>query len=69
MTEPTKKFIIYNHTKVSDYIIFKLITKVIDEGLISNNGKNYCYVVRFGVCTIEMIKTKYGYKVIVLDGK
>jgi len=65
----TEKFIIENHTNISDYVVMKRITKIIDMGLISNDKKEYCYVTRFVGCFIEMIKTKYGYKILILESK
>jgi len=65
----TEEFIIENHTNISDYVVMKRITKIIDMGLLSNNGKQYCYATRFAGCFIEMIKKKYGYKILILEDK
>ena len=67
--EATKKFIIENYTNISDCVVMRRIAKVINMGLLSNYGKEYCYATRFAGCIIEMIKTKYGYKVLILEEK
>jgi len=65
----TEKFIIENHTNISDYVVMKRVTKIIDMGLLSNNNTQYCYATRFVGCFIEMLKKKYGYKVLILEDK
>ena len=65
----TEKFIIENHTNISDYVIMKRVTKIIDMGLLSNNNTQYCYATRFVGCFIEMIKKNYGYKILILGDK
>ena len=67
--EVTKKFIIENHTDIGDHIIMERIVHIMDMGLISNNKKQYCHATRFVGCVVEMIKTKYGYRILILDSK
>jgi hypothetical protein len=37
------KLIIDNRTKLTDFEAITLVGKVINQGRISNNGKQYCY--------------------------
>ena len=47
------KFIIHNNTKsFDDYEIFDFILYVLKQGLLSNNGTQYCY------CTVRQFETK-----------
>lgn len=41
------RIIINNKTDIPDEIALKKILSVIREGKVSNNGKQYCYVVSF----------------------
>ena len=61
------KFIIYDYTELGDISVMEIISDVMKQGLISNNNTEYCYATRFGgKGVVEMIKTKYGYKILVL---
>ena len=41
------KIIIDNQTKHTDHSALLLVAKVMKEGMISDNGKQYCYVTSF----------------------
>lgn len=43
------KIIIHNRTDLKDQHIFPLISKVIEMGRISNDGKQYCYLTSFKI--------------------
>jgi len=67
-----KKFIIYNNTKsFDDYEVFSYIDDVLNKGLISGNDSLYCYASSYifekKKLHIEMIKEKYGYKILVYE--
>jgi len=60
------KFIIYNHTPndISDSRLFFLIHRVILNGKISNDNKEYCYATTFDNNDIVWVrKTKNGYRI------
>ena len=63
-----KKFIINNRTKLNDSEVFQYIASVLEQGLISNNNTEYCYISKFysGV-VVETTKTSYGYKILVYE--
>jgi len=65
----TDKFIIENKSNIKDEIAIEAILKTIKLGLISNGNTEYCYVARFNQCVVEMKKTNYGYKIILLEAK
>lgn len=41
------KIIIHNYTKFSDFEVIKYVVQVIENGKISNDEKNYCYLTIF----------------------
>ena len=43
------KFIIKNQTEIDDIYVLTLVKKVIADGRISNNGKQYCYLTSFEI--------------------
>lgn len=43
------KFIIENRTDLNDFYVIKLVLSVINQGRISNNGKDYCYGTAFTI--------------------
>ena len=43
------KLIIKNKTEISDIYVLTLIKKVIDQGRVSNNNKQYCYLTSFTI--------------------
>lgn len=64
------KFHIENRAEVSGVLLFELVSKVINQGLISNNDTEYCYVTFIGLSggneyIVQTIKTNYGYRIIV----
>ena len=65
----TNKFIIRNHTELTDLQVFYRIQRVIELGLISNNDTEYCYVTGFDDCYVWAKKTEYGYKFDIVDKK
>ena len=68
--KPRIKFIIEDYTDIGDITMMDIVGKVVQEGLISNNNKQYCYVTRFGQgVVVEMIKKDYGYKVVIFKDK
>ncbi len=62
-----KKFIIYNHTThYEDYEVFEFILECLEQGLLSNNETEYCYIIvraceRWDL-VFESSKTKTGYR-------
>ena len=64
------KFHIENRAEISDVLLFELVLKVINQGLISNNDTEYCYATLIGLSSgneyiVQTIKTNYGYRIIV----
>ena len=62
------KFIICNYTpnKINDLVLFGYIYKSIEQGKISNDDTEYCYLTSFGKDDRDLVairKTKYGYKI------
>ena len=43
------KLIIKNQTDIDDFSVLTLVQRVIKEGRISNNGKQYCYLTCFEI--------------------
>ncbi len=65
------RIIIDNRSGISDSYAIGLVQKVIDQGRISNNGKQYCYGSRFGymgVCIFTDLN-KRSDRFIVVDEK
>ena len=66
------KFIIYNYTPndISDLKLFELIYRVIQQGKISNNETQYCYLTILDKdLVVDCRKTKTGYRFNVYNDK
>ena len=44
-----EKLIIKNHTEIDNISVLTLVQRVIKNGRISNNGKQYCYLTAFEI--------------------
>ena len=67
----TPKFIVVNKSSCDDIELFGSILEVLKLGLISDDGKKYCYATRFYGKEYKFYiytqKTKYGYAITVDD--
>jgi len=46
------RYIINNKSKLPDKTAIAMVCNVIDEGKISNSGKQYCYATAFATATV-----------------
>ena len=66
------KFIIYNYTpnEISDLKLFELIYRVVNQGKLSNNESEYCYLTVLDKdFVVNSTKTKTGYRFDVYNDK
>lgn len=64
------KLIIDNRSRLEDSECLTLIQRVMEEGRVSNNGKQYCYVTRFhGGVTVYSDLNKKSDRFIIVDSE
>jgi hypothetical protein len=65
----SSKFIIYNKSSLTDLQAFKILTKVIEFGKISDNNQSYCFATQFYDFAVYVIRRKSGAFIIHITNK
>ena len=63
------RIIIENRTDVPDADVVRMVATVIDQGRISNGGKQYCYATRFASLDIFTVLNGASDRFVAVDNK